>query len=171
MAACTLVHKEQGLTPFPRLFITPTPEGSVPLQCRHCAEAPCVQVCPVDAIQVQGPVILLDEKRCVGCGICVLACPFGCIEIHTERQPAVSEGSRVTSTMARMLPGDQEGKRTRQVAIKCDLCHFRLEGPVCISVCPTKTLQLLDENDIRDLSLQKRQQSLAAETALGKLNG
>ena len=67
-----------------------------PYACHQCDEAWCMHACPVNAIDVDpdsGAKIVLDEA-CVGCKLCVIACPFGTI----------------------FFDGEQE------VAAKCDLC-------------------------------------------------
>jgi hydrogenase-4 component A len=46
------------------------------------------------------------------------------------------------------------GQRT--VAVKCDMCHFRPEGPECIRVCPTDALRLIDDAAINQSAAQKR---------------
>ncbi len=156
LAACALVHKEEGAVPCPRLFLTPTAQGSVPLQCRQCDQAPCMAVCPVYAIEVQGEAIVLNEKKCVGCGICVLACPIGCIEIQAVRQTAATGIALATSVLLPLILSEQDEKKMKKIAVKCDLCYFRPEGPACVKVCPTKALRLVDEEDIRLLNFQRR---------------
>ncbi len=48
----------------------------VPKLCNQCAHPPCVQVCPVGAtFQTRDGVVLVDEKRCIGCRYCIQACP------------------------------------------------------------------------------------------------
>jgi hydrogenase-4 component A len=44
----------------------------------------------------------------------------------------------------------------RNIAVKCDLCHFRPEGPECIRVCPTKALHMVEPEDINDLIAKRR---------------
>ena len=53
-------------------------EKSISVSCMHCADAPCIAVCPVDAIyQREDGVVLVSKKTCIGCGYCFMACPFG----------------------------------------------------------------------------------------------
>lgn len=62
-----------------------------PIACRQCADPPCAKACSVEAIsrnQKTG-VVLVDESKCVGCGACVEACPFGAIWLHPERKKAI----------------------------------------------------------------------------------
>ena len=42
-------------------------------ECAGCGE--CVEVCPVDAIQMEGDLPMVDEDWCIGCGVCVVKCP------------------------------------------------------------------------------------------------
>jgi len=57
----------------------------VPLACIQCAVPLCKEVCPTGALQkseVNGaPVINVIVEKCVGCKMCMLACPFGCITV------------------------------------------------------------------------------------------
>lgn len=53
-------------------------EKSISVSCMHCADAPCIAVCPVDAIyQRADGIVLVSKKTCIGCGYCFMACPFG----------------------------------------------------------------------------------------------
>jgi Fe-S-cluster-containing dehydrogenase component len=83
----------------------------LPVQCQHCADAPCAHVCPTKATyRREDGVVLINEKLCVGCKYCEVACPY----------------------QARIF--DEE----RGVADKCWLCLDRvLEGgqPACVDAC------------------------------------
>ena len=49
----------------------------IPTQCNHCKEAPCVKVCPTGAsTKREDGIVLVDDKKCVGCRYCVVACPY-----------------------------------------------------------------------------------------------
>ncbi len=104
-----------GIAGFP-----PKPEGKgalrtffVPKLCNHCADPPCVQVCPVGAtFATEDGVVLVDKDYCIGCRYCVQACPYG----------------------ARFLD-----PRTH-TADKCTFCYHRVVRgllPACVEVCPT----------------------------------
>jgi len=57
-------------------------EEAMPVTCLQCEDAPCAAVCPVNAIEKQGDEYLfVDENKCIGCGICVMACSVGAISI------------------------------------------------------------------------------------------
>lgn len=87
--------------------------------CMHCQDAPCVKVCPAGATYVAtGGVVVVDKAKCIGCGLCVQACPFG----------------------ARRLTVGETGKK---VADKCDLCYKRIrsgEKPICAETCPAHAI-------------------------------
>jgi hydrogenase-4 component A len=178
MPACVVVHQEAGLQAFPRLHVTHTPHGTMPMQCRHCEDAPCAKACPAGCFAI-GETVQLNEGLCIGCKMCVLACPFGVIEPHgTGTQnlqmpldayfaadgatlpyapPPVPEAPAVAAPLGPLLSWTA-GVRT--IAVKCDVCYFREEGPACIQVCPTKALSLVEHRDMEDLNAEKRQRSI-----------
>lgn len=50
---------------------------TVPLQCMHCENAPCAEVCPTGATHIgPGGIVLVDHGRCIGCKYCMAACPY-----------------------------------------------------------------------------------------------
>ena len=86
----------------------------VPTQCRHCDGAPCVSVCPTGASYINDDgVVLVDEKSCIGCYYCMLACPHQARIIH-----------RATKTPE-----------------KCRFCVLKDDGtepkPTCVGTCIT----------------------------------
>ncbi len=98
----------------------------VPKMCNHCAESPCVQVCPVGAtFETPDGVVLVDKKYCLGCRYCVQACPYGCRFIDP---------------------------RTKTVD-KCSLCYHRITRGLttaCCEVCPTGARMLGDLKNPKD---------------------
>jgi len=55
-------------------------KGFVVIVCRACADPPCARVCPTGALAVrEGGGVKLDAAKCIGCGNCVEACPFGAV--------------------------------------------------------------------------------------------
>lgn len=98
----------------------------VPKLCNHCRNTPCSQVCPVGAsYRTYDGLVLVDGDRCIGCGYCVQACPYGSRYLHP-----------VTRT-----------------ADKCTWCYHRIvKGlkPACVQNCPVGARQFGDlkhEND------------------------
>ncbi|AKX95034.1 4Fe-4S ferredoxin [Moorella thermoacetica] len=163
MAGCALAHNKQGLQPFPRLFVTHTPDGTMPVQCRHCEDAPCARVCPVKAIEIKNQMVYLNEGLCIGCKMCALVCPFGCIDIQGTPAPSVEKDGLLNSYLIPLLAG-ATGQKT--IATKCDLCYFDAEGPACVRVCPTRALRLVEGEEIERLSKLKRRTSIVGVTSI-----
>ena len=119
--------------PQPRIHVEPACRFGMPLQCRHCEDAPCMMVCPTDAIHrpaEKGPV-LIEPKRCIGCRFCLLACPFGVIDLS----------------------------RDGRAMVKCDLCIERTqagEEPACVAACPTGALKF---EEVEAFLQQRRRQA------------
>jgi anaerobic carbon-monoxide dehydrogenase iron sulfur subunit len=57
-------------------------EGSFyPIICQQCEDAPCQLICPTEAMTKDG----IEEAKCIGCGLCMMVCPFGAVEIHDRK--------------------------------------------------------------------------------------
>jgi len=98
----------------------------VPKLCNQCDTPACVQVCPVGATyQTRDGVVLIDRDWCIGCGYCVMACPYGVRFFHPKYK----------------------------VADKCHFCYHRITKGMktaCVDACPFGARQvgnLKDEND------------------------
>jgi formate dehydrogenase iron-sulfur subunit len=87
--------------------------------CKHCVNAPCLEVCPTGAIlRTEFDTVYINEPACNGCRDCVGACPFGVI--HMSEDP------------------------NRLVAQKCTFCYDRLKNgltPACAQACPTQSIR------------------------------
>lgn len=161
VAACVESHRQAGLQAYPRLYVTHTPAGTMPIQCRHCEDAMCALVCPVNAITHSGGGIQVNEGLCIGCKMCALACPYGNILpggtpvpgqqlslgsyafSNTPLQPDPMFLRELSYQEQLSLLGWKVGQKT--VAVKCDRCYFRADGPACVSACPHQALILVDE--------------------------
>lgn len=159
--ACALAHAdtedlvkavfEQGAKP--RIYIEAAGEIAVPLQCRHCDDAPCAKVCPSGALSRpnEAEPVVVDQKKCIGCAYCVQACPFGVIAVAQCSGPDIPEGGRVV--------------------IKCDLCAARTaEGlePACVSTCPVGALLF---EDVDAGAKRNRRQTAARAAAAASTDG
>jgi Fe-S-cluster-containing hydrogenase component 2 len=63
------------------------PEGMFPGEaqvCHQCVPAPCLEVCPAEAILHRGEFVDLDRGKCSGCGLCVEACPYAAITLDPQ---------------------------------------------------------------------------------------
>ncbi|MBE0344118.1 4Fe-4S dicluster domain-containing protein, partial [Paenibacillus sp. 28ISP30-2] len=96
----------------PKVYVVRAGDTYVPVQCRHCENAPCAHACPVQAIRQENGVVMIDEELCIGCTSCVLACPFGAIEVSTVyREGRVMTQPGLTDRAAhKALPRTAAGK-------------------------------------------------------------
>lgn len=114
----------------------------VPKLCNHCANAPCVNVCPVYArFHTKEGVVLVDKETCIGCKYCITACPYGATFVHPEEK----------------------------VTDKCTFCYHRITRglkPACVLVCPTgarKFGELREGSEIYELLKRSRVRVLKPE--------
>lgn len=126
----------------PRLFLTRGEGICTPVQCRHCEDAPCMQACTLHAIERRGHQIVINQKKCTGCKDCVMACPFGAIEL----QPSYYAGE---------IEKQPESDESRKAAYKCDFCIDSSDGPACVRACRQKSLRIVELQEETDLKRQK----------------
>ncbi|HEY7876777.1 MAG TPA: 4Fe-4S dicluster domain-containing protein, partial [Gemmatimonadaceae bacterium] len=93
--------------------------------CKHCVQAPCLEVCPTGAIiRTEFDTVAIQSDTCNGCRDCISACPFGVIEIN-----------HVSGT-----------------AQKCTMCYDRISvglEPACSKACPTDSIQFGPISELR----------------------
>lgn len=98
----------------------------VPKLCNQCENPACVQVCPVGATyQTLDGVVLVDRSWCIGCGYCIMACPYGVRFFHP----------------------------VYKVAEKCNFCYHRISTglqPACVQACPFGARQMGNLKDMND---------------------
>ncbi len=82
------------------------------MRCNHCTDAPCVEICPVQALYTrEDGIVDFDNNRCIGCKSCMQACPYDALYIDPDTHTAA----------------------------KCNYCAHRVDvgrEPACVSVCP-----------------------------------
>ncbi|HTI62259.1 MAG TPA: 4Fe-4S dicluster domain-containing protein [Gemmatimonadaceae bacterium] len=131
--ACTTACKSENEVPVGvfRTWVKNVEVGTFPdvkrhfavLRCNHCAEPPCVDVCPVTAMyQRPDGLVDFDHEACIGCKACMQACPYDAIYMDPESHTAA----------------------------KCNFCSHRVdEGllPACVVVCPEEALLFGDLDD------------------------
>lgn len=91
----------------------------LPMVCQQCESAPCMAVCPVDALSRDGDLgrVVIDYDLCIGCKLCVAACPFGGMGIDTVAKKV----------------------------IKCELCDG---DPACVKFCQPQALQYVPASTV-----------------------
>ena len=124
--ACTVACKAENDVPLGafRTWVKYTEQGEFPevrrsfavLRCNQCSSAPCVTICPVNALEKRADGIVdVDPAACIGCKACMQGCPYDALYIN-----------------------DSTG-----TAEKCHFCAHRTErglAPACAVVCPTEAI-------------------------------
>jgi electron transport protein HydN len=161
--ACFAAHSDANPTVgalsnpiIPRLHVIQGANFVAPVQCRHCEDAPCANVCAIGAIKEVNGTIVVDEKACIGCKACLIACPFGAIDLL----PQYVNGKEVLQASLKKIATPEQNK-ANTTAYKCDLCIER-DSQACIDACPKGALRLYDfESESKERS---RQAALALHT-------
>jgi Fe-S-cluster-containing dehydrogenase component/formate-dependent nitrite reductase membrane component NrfD len=120
--ACTTACKSEHDVPVGvfRTYVKQVEKGRFPetrrvfsvLRCNHCTAAPCVEICPVEALYTRPDGIVdFDKNRCIGCKSCMQACPYDALYIDPDTHTAA----------------------------KCNYCAHRVDvglEPACVNICP-----------------------------------
>lgn len=101
--------------------------------CRHCDDPDCVEACPEAAIEKRPDgIVVLNQDACLGCGLCVAACPYDAISVDPRSG----------------------------LAAKCNLCHHRVDQgliPACAdNVCLAHCIYFGHPKDIKDMLGRKK---------------
>ena len=94
---------------------------NVSVSCNHCADPACTKVCPTHAHhkRAEDGLVVIDREKCIGCGMCATACPYGAPQLD---------------------------KAARKM-VKCDGCADRLAlgaQPICVEACTQRALEFGD---------------------------
>jgi molybdopterin-containing oxidoreductase family iron-sulfur binding subunit len=112
-------------------------QATLPMMCQHCANPPCVDVCPTAAsFKRADGIVLVDKHRCIGCRYCMMACPY-------KARSFVHEP---------VLDHDSDMPRGQGTVESCTLCVHRVDRgqqPACVEACAkgTRALVFGDLND------------------------
>jgi Fe-S-cluster-containing dehydrogenase component len=142
-----IVVEEKTSTGTPFFFSRP---------CLHCGDAPCVEVCPVQATyHREDGLVVMNYDRCIGCRYCEIACPYDARKFNWQARADVNP----------YIPtwGIAEiERRPRGVVEKCTFCIHRIDAglkagfvpgedreatPACVNICPVGARMFGDLND------------------------
>ncbi len=98
--------------------------ASVPVMCQHCAEPPCVDVCPTGAsFKRADGIVLVDRHICIGCRYCMMACPYKARSfVHEElhdQKPDIPRGKGCVESCTLCVHRIDKGDKTTACAEAC----------------------------------------------------
>ncbi len=131
--ACTVACKSEHDIPVGvnRTWVKQTEKGTFPdtrrvfsvTRCNHCTDAPCVSICPTEALfKREDGIVDFNNDRCIGCKSCMQACPYDALYIDPETHTAA----------------------------KCNYCAHRTDiglEPACVNICPEHAIISGDMHD------------------------
>ena len=85
---CSLANEGKTSTMLSRIRVYSFPPGiDVPIVCAQCERAPCIEACPQNALERNEKIraVTVNVDKCVGCGLCIEACPAKAIFMHPEK--------------------------------------------------------------------------------------
>jgi molybdopterin-containing oxidoreductase family iron-sulfur binding subunit len=139
---------------------------AVPVMCQHCANPPCVDVCPTGAsFKRADGIVLVDRHRCIGCRYCMMACPY-------------KARSFVHESLENQQPDVPRGKGCVEA---CTMCVHRLDAgnknTACAEACAQaghNAIVFGDLNDphsaiswrLRELATKQLRQDLGLDTGV-----
>lgn len=127
----------------------PGKEFASTIACQHCSDAPCAQVCPVDCFYIRDDgIVLHDKNKCIGCGYCLYACPFGAPQFPRESVFAV-KGKMDKCTMCAGGPADTNSHEELHTYGQNRIAEGKV--PMCAAICSTNALLVGDANEISEI--------------------
>ncbi len=128
----------------------------VPVGCQHCADPPCMHVCPSTATrQRDDGIVSIDYDLCIGCSYCSVACPYQARH-KVDKKRFAYDGKPMPSEEILM------DEKTLGVAQKCTFCSDRIDAgleanltpgvdpdatPACVNSCIANALHFGDIED------------------------
>ena len=126
---------------------TAWPQGMLeftPVACQHCENPVCVKVCPVGATYKDPDtgIVRQDADKCIGCRMCMSACPYNGVRSFNWEEPAAYYDFAV---------GDGDAPEHQKHTVeKCTFCYQRTsqgEEPACMHLCPERARYWGDLDD------------------------
>ena len=119
----------------------------IPTPCQSCQNPPCVNVCPVGAtFSAPEGHVLVDQKRCIGCRMCMAACPYDRRFFNWGKPPVPKEAHHAEYSAEHQTPP------MRGTVMKCDFCPDMARAgrvPHCVQGCPNNAIYYGDlEEDL-----------------------
>ena len=125
---------------------------SAPVMCQHCAEPPCVDVCPTGAsFKRADGIVLVDRHTCIGCRYCMMACPY-------KARSFVHEPTTGQKT---------DTPRGKGCVESCNLCVNRVDKggtPACVEACADAGHRAIVFGDLNDPASEIARRVRAATT-------
>ncbi len=150
MAACAIENQTPVWKSVWRTYVHDTEIGTgedvhrrfFPSLCNHCANPPCMTVCPTGATyQREDGIVMVDDALCMGCQACALACPY------RARYSATYEDIEIGRRFYGAL------MRDRPSVDKCNFCAHRVDAgqePACVETCVGSARMFGDLDDPND---------------------
>ncbi|MCB1519935.1 MAG: 4Fe-4S dicluster domain-containing protein [Hyphomicrobiaceae bacterium] len=124
-----------------KLTVTNRKDGSsfsLPMMCQHCADPPCVDVCPTGAsFKRADGIVLVDKHICIGCRYCMMACPY-------------KARSFIHEPLEDQKPHAPRGKGCVE---SCTMCVHRVDAggtPACVEACAKAGHSAMIFGDLND---------------------
>ncbi len=125
-------------------------EKSISVACMHCNDAPCMAVCPANVFsKTEDGIVQHDKDRCIGCGYCLYACPFGAPQFP-KKSSFGTKGKMDKCTFCAGGPNTEAGSEKEKALYGANrIAEGKL--PMCAELCATKALLAGDAGMVSDI--------------------